>query len=243
MLERQYHPNILAIPNSLECRIIQRLNRFVVEVSAEGRQSRAYINNTGRLQEFLVAGEGGFCLKNERPGRTDYRLFAIREGKLGALIDTQLQMRAFERALEMNLIPWLAGYRVLKRNALLGDSLIDYLIGDERRDMFLEVKSAVLREGQFAMYPDCPSARGRRHVRELIAHVKAGGKATILFIAALPGVAVFKPNRLADPKLAQLIVEAHHAGVEVKSVGLYYQPRDSSVRLSSADLAINLEVL
>jgi len=55
-------------------------------------------------------------------------LFSVVEGNLGAVVDTRLQMRAFEEALRMELIPWLRGCRLLKRDARLGLSLTDYLL-------------------------------------------------------------------------------------------------------------------
>jgi len=104
----------------------------------------------------------------------------------------------------------------------------------------LEVKSAVLKEGEYATYPDCPSARGRRHIRELTDHVKEGRRGTILFIAALPEVKAFRPNRSADPELHGLLMEAHSAGVSLKSIGLCYSPKDSSVYLSDPDLEVKI---
>ena len=56
---------ILRIPSPLECVIIERMNRFVVKVLIEGRMYRAYINNTGRLLDYLVKGRKGFCIKTE----------------------------------------------------------------------------------------------------------------------------------------------------------------------------------
>lgn len=231
---------VLGIENSIGCSVVERLNRFVVEVQLRADCRKAYINNTGRLHQFLVKGREGFCVQNDKPGKTDYRLFAIKEGNLAAIIDTQLQMKALERSLEMRLIPWLEGYRVSKRNARLGESVIDYLLECSGKPVYLEVKSAVLREGHYAMYPDCSSARGRRHIRELTSHVDGGGRATILFIAALPEVKAFKPCRSADPELCELLVEAHQAGVEIRSIGMFYQPEDSFIYLFHPDLAVYL---
>ena len=231
---------IFPIENPLECSIVRRINRFVVEVCLKGKRDRAHINNTGRLHEFLVEGKRGFCLRNKRPGKTDYRLFSMREGELGAIIDTQLQMRAFERSLEMKLIPWLEGCSILRRNARLGESVIDYLLQCEGREVYLEVKSAALREGEHAMYPDCPSTRGRKHIRELANRAKGGSRAIILFIGALPGVKAFRPNRSADPELYELLLEACEVGVELRSMGILYNPEDSFVYLFTPDLVIYL---
>ena len=98
---------LLAIDNPVQCTILSRVNRFVVEVEVNGKSNHASINNTGRLLEFIAKGTQGFCVPHPRIFKTDYRLFAIRHANAGALIDTQLQMTAFERALEMGLIPWL----------------------------------------------------------------------------------------------------------------------------------------
>ena len=110
----------------------------------------------------------------KKPRKTDYRLFSIRENALGAIIDTQLQMKNFERALEARFIPWLRGCRILRRNPRLGRSLIDYLLECDGEPVYVEVKSAVLRKEKYAMYPDCPSSRGRRQIRGLTNHVEKG---------------------------------------------------------------------
>ncbi len=231
---------ILHIENPLECRIVNRINRFVLKVQLERNCYQACINNTGRLYQFLVKGREGFCVSNEKRGKTTYRLFSVKDGDMGAIIDTQLQMQVFEKSLETGLIPWLKGFRMLRRNARLGNSLIDYLLECDRKEAYLEVKSSVLREDCYAMYPDCPSSRGRRHIKELINHVRGGGEAIILFIAALPEVRAFKPNKPADPELYELLMEAHQVGVKIKSMGMAYHPENSFVYLFNPDLSINL---
>ncbi len=231
---------LLQIENVLECRIIRRANRFVVAISVNGNEYRACINNTGRLTEFLVPGTKGFCSKNEKQGKTDYRLFAIAESGMSAVIDTQFQMRAFERAAEMRLIPWLAEYKILRRNAPLGSSLIDYLLEHNGKRVYLEVKSAALRDDAYAMYPDCPTARGRRHIKELTEYACRGGDAFILFMAALPDVSAFRPYKQGDPALYELLVEADKSGVRIKSMEIAYSPKDSGIHLINSNLDIDL---
>ena len=229
---------LLKVRDTVDCTIVARLNRFVVEVQIGDRRYRASTNNTGRLFDFVVPGRKAFCTSHARPMKTDYSLFAVADSVVGALIDTQLQMRAFEKALSLGDIQWLEGYRMAKRNVPLGVSVVDYLLERGGHETYLEVKSAVLRDGGYAMYPDCPSARGRRHVRELASHARAGGKAIILFIAALPGVAAFKPNLTADPELRELVMEARTAGVVLKALNIIYRPDDSSVRMVDPDLPV-----
>ena len=231
---------ILFMRGAKECTIIERINRFVVKIILDSAVLKAYINNTGRLQDYIVKGRRGFCIPHQKRLKTDCRLFAIREKKLAAVIDTQLQMQALEKIIPLNLLSWIKGCRILKRNAKLGSSLIDYLLECNGEKIYLEVKSAVLRNGEYATYPDCPSLRGRRHISELTNHVKNGGRGVILFIAALPGVKSFKPNSLADPEVSRLLIEAKEAGVDIRAIGLYYNPEDFYVYLSKPDLPVEL---
>jgi len=219
------------------CRIIRRVNRFVVEVEAQGARRRAYINNTGRLREYLVEGRTGYCHPRGRPGRTSHRLFAVEDAGAAALIDTQYQMRALEEAIGRGMIPWLEGCRVARRNPRLGSSVLDYLLDCPQGPLYVEVKSAALRSGGYAAYPDCPTLRGRRHIRELIEN---RGRTALVFIAAIPGAKGFTPYPRGDPVVAELIAEAARAGVTVKAVGLHYEPRGGSVVLYSPDLPVVL---
>lgn len=222
---------------------MRRLNRFVVEIDIDGRPHKAHINNTGRLSELLIRGRRAFCTSLKRPRKTECRLFAVEERNLGAIIDTQLQMIVFEITLTRGFVPWLKGAKILKRNPRLGGSVLDYLLERDGEKIYLEVKSAVLRggrDGRYAMYPDCPSPRGRRQIRELIEHVEGGGRGLVLFIAALPEVRVFKPNRQADPEIHRLLLEAHRTGVEVRAIGLYYDPKDHFVHVYNPNLEVAL---
>ena len=90
------------------------------------------------------------------------------------------------------------------------------------------------------MYPDCPSARGRKHILELTEYVKKGGKATILFIAALPNVDTFKPYKAGDPVLYGLLKRAHQSGVEIRSMGMAYNPTGTSIHIFTPDLNVEL---
>lgn len=232
---------ILSVDNISRCRIVERLNRFVVRVEISGKQHSMHINNTGRLEEFLIRGRKAFWMKTEHKGKTEGRLFAIEERGLGALIDTQLQMKAFEWLVEKGQIPWLKDCSIQKKNPRLGASVLDYLLKCNDKTIFLEVKSAVLREGRFATYPDCPTIRGQRHVQELTEYSKKGGAATILFMAALPEVSAFKPYEKGDPLFQKYLLDAYKHGVLIKAIGLFFDPTDNQVCLLDPDLPVFLD--
>ena len=95
-------------------------------------------------------------------------------------------------------------------------------------------------EKHYAMYPDCPTLRGRRHVQELTNLASRGGLATIVFVAALSDIEAFKPNRSGDPEIPPLLRKAQETGVMVKAIGIHYDPKTSIVYLDDPDLKVDL---
>ena len=225
----------------IPCQIVKKLNRFVVLIKVEGKEERAWINNTGRLTEFMVPGMKAYCHPHDGK-RTGYRLFAIAEQDgHGALIDTQYQMRSFERAVEDGLLPWLEGWKIIAREPKLGTGKTDYrLESGDGVEALLEVKSAVLRAGNMASYPDCPTLRGQRHIKELTKHAKSGGKVFVCFAAGLPNVWGFIPYDEGDPQISILLRKAKKAGVEIRAISMHYDPEMEAVVLDEADLPVEV---
>ncbi len=231
---------VIKIENIVKCVIVKRINRFIVEVIIKGKRTEAYVNNTGRLIDYIRNGKEGFCAIIEKPKKARYRLFAVKDCGFSAVVDTSLQMKAFEKAIELEFIPWLKGWMITKKNIRLGESLIDYLLKCGDVELYIEVKSAVLRENNYAMYPDCPSLRGRRHINELIDLVEKGGKGLIAFIAAIPEASAFKPYRSGDPQIYKLLNRADKKGVIIKSLSMYYNSEDSFIYIDNPDIPVVL---
>lgn len=227
---------------TVPCTFLKRLNRFVALVEVDGRERKALITNTGRLEEFMVPGRKAFCTPKSG-GKTEFVLVAFEDldGK-GAIIDTRTQAKAFERAVELNLVHWLSGCRIKRKEVRVGNSRLDYLFECPHGEVYAEMKSAVLRggeRGEYAMYPDCPSVRGQRHIGELIGLARSGQKAMIFFIGAIPGVEKFRPYKKGDPEIARLLSEARKAGVEVHALSISLLP-DGRVVLERPSLEVEL---
>ncbi|WP_297477263.1 DNA/RNA nuclease SfsA [Thermococcus sp.] len=218
--------------NVVPCTFIERLNRFVALVEVDGETRKALVTNTGRLEEFMIPGRRAFCVP-KTGGKTDFVLVAFEDlNGRGAVIDTRTQAKAFERAVELNTIPWLRDCRIKRKEVTVGKSRLDYLFECPDGEVYAEMKSAVLRggeRGEYAMYPDCPSTRGQKHIRELIELKKAGKRAMIFFIGAMPGVERFKPYERGDPEIARLLAEAKRTGVEVNALSISLLPEGKVV--------------
>lgn len=201
---------------------------------------KAYINNTGRLEELLYAGAKGYCI-SKPAGRTEVRLIAVDELRGPALIDTRLQEEGFAKAVEKSLIPWLRGYRVASRNPRRGNSVFDYLLRSDGGELVVELKSAVLRAGpggEYAAYPDCRSVRGERHLRELRELALSGARVAVVFITTLYDVRAFTPYDRGDPLIRALLKDLIEAGGVVKAVSFRYLPQRGAVLMWDPDLPV-----
>jgi sugar fermentation stimulation protein A len=230
--------NLAKVENFLEGMIIKRINRFVVEAKIKNKIVFAHLNNTGRLKEFLKKGKIGLFLPIKNKSKLKFRLSMVKESKnVFSIIDTALQMKCFETTLDRGYISWLKGARILKKNFRINSSLIDYLIEQNSKKYFLEVKSAVMKYKNFAMYPDCPSVRGQKHIKELIDNSK---NSIILFIAAMKNIHAFSPNKNADQKIYELLKIAKNKGVKINAIQIYFDKLRKNVILKNDDLPVIL---
>jgi sugar fermentation stimulation protein A len=229
---------LMKIENYKEGIIVRRINRFTVKVKIKNKIVLAHLNNTGRLEELVKEGKVGLFLPIEKSKKLRFRLSMIKESKnTFSIIDTSLQMKAFEAALKKNYISWFKVAKILRRNFRINDSLIDYLIEYKNRKYIVEVKSAVMKRRSFAMYPDCPSIRGQKHIKELINNPT---NSIILFIAAMKNINAFSPNKEADTKIYELLKIAKRKGVKIKAIQIYFDKSINSIILKNDELPIKL---
>jgi len=231
---------LLKIENYQKGRVIERLNRFVVGVKLKNKNILVHLNNTGRLKDLIKKGKIALLLPIENR-KLKYRLSMVKEDKnIFSIIDTSLQMKCFEVALEKGYISWLKGAKILKRNFKINSSFIDYLILCKNKKYLLEIKSAVMNYKNFAMYPDCPSIRGQKHLKELI-HTSSSKSLLpiILFIAGMKNVFGFSPNKNADPKIYELLKIAKNKGVKIKAIQIYFDEKIKSIILKKDNLRVD----
>ncbi len=239
-LDKILHHKVFKLSYFRLGRIIERKNRFTVTMNLEGKRVNVHLTNTGRLLEFLEKDRLGLVVPI-KGRKLRYRLVGIDMGDYYALIDTRLQNIVFEYLVDDGLIPWLDEFKIVKRNPRVNDSMLDYLLINERgEEILVETKSAVLLdESGAAMYPDCPSERGRRHIREIIELIRGGINAMLIFIAGLRGVRCFKPYKKGDPVIFDLLTFLYKrvSKSAIKSLSIYID-RDGFIVLDNPDLSI-----
>ena len=72
-----------------------------------------------------------------------------------------------------------------------------------------------LEEDGIAKFPDAPTERGAKHLRELIKAKEEGYEATVLFVIQMKGIGEFRPNEERDQNFTAALREAAAAGVKI----------------------------
>lgn len=190
---------------------IARPNRFIARVSLDGAEETVHVKNTGRCRELLIPGARVILSEGRNPARkTRYDLVAVYKGDMLVNMDSQAP-----NAAAAELLPRLFPGFSIRPEQRFGNSRFDFCLEQGDRRVFVEVKGVTLEREGLALFPDAPTVRGTKHLRELAAARRAGFGAYILFLVQMQGCRAFAPNEETDPAFAAALREAAGAGVGV----------------------------
>ena len=197
-------------------RLIRKVNRFIAEVTIDGKKEAVHIKNTGRLKELLQPdAEVLLELSNNPKRKTRFSLIAaVKNGNL-VNIDSQAPNAVVFEALNEGKLQEFGLVDMVKREVTYGDSRFDLYFENGEDRGFIEVKGVTLEENGIAMFPDAPTARGTKHLLELAKAVQEGYRCTILFVVQMKSCQLFVPNMEMDPIFADALLYAKQQGVRI----------------------------
>ncbi|MBQ8825564.1 MAG: DNA/RNA nuclease SfsA [Oscillospiraceae bacterium] len=202
--------------NTIKGKFISRPNRFIAEVEINGTAELCHVKNTGRCRELLVKGAEVIledCGNSKR--KTRYDLIAVYKGDMLINMDSQVPNKC-----AAEFIPYLfEGVTFVKPEYRFGESRIDFFIETGNERILMEVKGVTLEENGAVKFPDAPTQRGVKHLRELSAAVEKGCRACVLFVVQLENAVMFMPNRDTHCEFAEALADAHKKGVEILVYG------------------------
>lgn len=195
---------------------LRRPNRFVAEVEKDGAKIICHVKNTGRCRELLLPGTEVYIQKSSNAERkTAYDLIAVKKGSQVVNMDSQIPNQVIREMLEEGRL--LPNVTSIRPETTYGSSRFDFYVETEEGPWFIEVKGVTLEEDGTAKFPDAPTERGVRHMRELMESVREGYHAMICFIIQMKGVDRFQANAETQPEFAKVLKEARNSGVEVRA--------------------------
>lgn len=203
-----------------------RPNRFIAEVEVDGKLEIAHVPNTGRCRELLVEDAVVWLKPSDNSKRkTKFSLhFVENKNVLVSLYSQQANSIVYD-AIVSGKIKELAGYDYHQREKTVDNSRIDIYLANHEEDCcgmnfladscYVEVKGVTLIVDGEARFPDAPTERGAKHLKELIKLKKDGNRCVVFFLIQHPAGEFFRPNWQNDPVFSQTLNEAYDEGVEI----------------------------
>ncbi|MDE6435558.1 MAG: DNA/RNA nuclease SfsA [Lachnospiraceae bacterium] len=227
--------------NIVHGRFHSRPNRFIAQVWVEDVLETVHVKNTGRCRELLLPNADVVLEKSDNPNRkTKYDLICVYKEGLGWVnIDSQAPNKV--------VAEWLLeqDYSCIKPEYTYGDSRIDFYMektvdkesggkgrqgreksGDENNNgkmvvekYLMEVKGCTLEINGIGYFPDAPTTRGVKHLRELANAALMGYHCYVAFVIQMEGVNEVCANVATHAEFGVALEEAKAAGVKVLCLG------------------------
>lgn len=202
-------------------RLLKRYKRFLADVTLDdGTAVTAHCPNTGSMLGCQTPGSRVWLSRSDNPKRKYPHTWELVELDDGVLvgINTGRSNALVREAIEAGVIGELVGYEEIRAEVRYGSerSRADFLLTGSEGECYVEVKNVTAAvEGGIALFPDAVSARGSKHLRELMGVVRDGGKRAVLcFCVQRTDVNEVRPADDIDPTYGRALREAIDAGVE-----------------------------
>lgn len=201
--------------NTIKGQFHSRPNRFIAKVWIDGVLETVHVKNTGRCKELLLPDVDVILEISDNPNRkTKYDLIAVYKENLGWVnIDSQAPNKVVKEWLECQ------EYTYVKSEYTFGESRLDFYMEDMEQKYLMEVKGCTLEIGGIGYFPDAPTERGVKHLRELTKASKQGYICFVTFVIQMEGIAEVRANVDTHKEFGVALEAAREAGVRVLCLG------------------------
>ena len=200
-----------------------RPNRFlgIVDIlSPAGYRSNgieAHIQDPGRLKELLFNGNRVLLKKAEsNTRRTGWSLIAAEYDNKWILVNSNYHWAISNWLISNQYVAPFKNIKAITPEVRLGNSRLDYHLETRNgKSIWVEVKGCTLVIDGVALFPDAPTTRGSKHLKELIGARKNGMGAAAIILVLRDDAKCFLPNEKTDPDFTRLFFKAEDAGVVI----------------------------
>ena len=196
---------------------LSRPNRFIAHVRIGGKEEVCHVKNTGRCRELLVPGAQVWCQSFDNSARkTKFDLIAVQKGQRLINMDSQAPNKVVFEWLRAG---GLGAIENIKAEVTYGQSRFDFAFTKDGKKCFLEVKGVTLESDGICAFPDAPTERGTKHLKELSRAAQDGYGAYVLFVIQMTDVAYLHPNDRTDPAFGAALRKAAQRTVMERETG------------------------
>lgn len=206
-------------PPLIQGLFLRRYKRFLADIrTAAGEEITIHCPNTGSMRECLAPLSPCWYSLSDNPKRKYAATWEIATTPAGHLagINTARANTLVGEAIAAGLIAELAGWENLTAEVRYGteNSRADWCMSLAQQRCYIEVKNVTLFEAGRGYFPDAVSARGSKHLRELIRVVQSGHRAVLVYCVQHGAIESVTPALHIDKEYAQWCGRARQAGVE-----------------------------
>ena len=208
--------------NVIPATFIDRPNRFIAHVDIDGRRETVHVKNTGRCRELLLPGAEVWLSGSDHPARkTAWDLIAVRKTNgLLVNIDSQAPNAVAREWLETR------NFDMIRPEYVYGQSRLDFMMERGNERFLMEVKGCTLERDGIGYFPDAPTERGAKHLREL--SNAAGYIPVLMFVIQMDGITEVRGNRDTDPAFCEALEKAEKTGVKILFLACHVEPDELS---------------
>ena len=220
----------------VEGRLLRRYKRFLADIQLADAVITASCPNTGSMMGCCEAGNRVWLSESDSATRKYRHTWELVEvGKVIVGINTSRPNALVAEAITAGTVAELADYAASRREVAYGEegSRIDLVLeSPDRPPCYVEVKNVTAAATRgVALFPDCVSERGTRHLRELVRLKARGLRPVQVYCVQRGDVDEVRPADGIDFEYGQALRAAIAAGVEV----LAYRAKVSPDEIRIAD--------
>ena len=191
--------------------LIKRYKRFFVDIKVNNQIITAHCPNTGSMHGLLKKGNKVWISKSDNPNRKlKYTLEIIHDDNSKVGVNTHSSNKIVHHALKNNLIRGFNNILEIKPEIKFGSNTrFDFLVLKKKTKALIEVKNVTLsRKKGLAEFPDSVTARGLKHINELIKASKKNYEIYILYLIQREDCKTFSIAKDIDKDYADALNKA-----------------------------------
>ena len=191
--------------------LIKRYKRFFVDIKINNKTVTCHCPNTGSMMGLLDKNNKVWVSKSNNLNRKlQYTLQIIEKNKCKIGVNTLLTNKIFFEALENDKINSFKGKKKIKREFKFNSNTrFDFFIEEQKAKSLIEVKNVTLsRKKGIAEFPDAVTARGFKHIEELLKASNQGYKIYLVFIIQRNDCDKIEMAKDIDPDYNNLLIKA-----------------------------------
>ena len=210
---------------------LKRYKRFFTDIEFNGETITAHCPNTGSMMGLNETGMTCLFSTHDDPKRKlKHTLEMIKTPQSWVGVNTGLPNKLVKELFETHPLPHWKEFNACQSEVKISEaSRIDLVLWDNKKHStekwssknlkaplhLIEVKNVTLGKDGAAYFPDAVTARGLKHLEEMIALVDKGFSCEMLYVVQREDCKTFQTADDIDPAYGKKLKEAKRKGVLV----------------------------